>query len=168
MKVYWDKCQAFVDGKVERERIIIIAMLLALIFFLADLFLLGGLLDKQSMQAESLASITRDTQATQFEIENLKASETSLGGSNKQRRDSYSQTLAQLSDTLAVITEGFIPASAMPVALEQILKSSKNLSLLSLENKPVELISGAGPDQNAYLYRHDFYYRGVSPRFVND
>ncbi|MDB4090316.1 hypothetical protein N9527_00285, partial [Pseudomonadales bacterium] len=121
MKVYWDKCQAFVDGKVERERIIIIAMLLALIFFLADLFLLGGLLDKQSMQAESLASITRDTQATQFEIENLKASETSLGGSNKQRRDSYSQTLAQLSDTLAVITEGFIPASAMPVALEQIL-----------------------------------------------
>ena len=89
-----------------------------------------------------------------IEIENLKASETSLGGSNKQRRDSYSQTLAQLSDTLAVITEGFIPASAMPVALEQILKSSKNLSLLSLENKPVELISGAGPDQNAYLYRH--------------
>jgi len=154
MKAYWEKYQAFVDGKVERERIIIIAMLLALIFFLADLFLLGGLLDKRSMQAESLASITRDTQATQFEIENLKASETSLGGSNKQRRDSYSQTLAQLSDTLAVITEGFIPASAMPVALEQILKSSKNLSLLSLENKPVELISGAGPDQNAYLYRH--------------
>lgn len=154
MKAYWEQYKAFVDGKVERERIIITAMLLGLVFFLADLFLLGGLLDKRSMQAESLASITRDTQTTQLELENLKVSETSLGISNRQRRDSYSQTLAQLSDALAVITDGFIPASAMPVALEQILKSSKNLSLLSLANKPVELISGVGPDKNAYLYRH--------------
>lgn len=154
MKAYWERYKAFVDGKVERERIIITAMLLALIFFLVDLFLLGGLLDKRSMQAESLASITRDTQATQLELETLKASGMSLGSSNRQRRDSYSQTLARLSDALAVVTDGFIPASAMPVALEQILKSSSNLSLLSLENKPVELINGAGPDQSAYLYRH--------------
>ena len=80
MKAYWEKYQAFVDGKVERERIIVTAMLLALIFFLADLFLLGGLLDKRSMQAESLASITRDTQATQFEIENLKVGDEILVG----------------------------------------------------------------------------------------
>ena len=83
MKAYWERYKAFVDGKVERERIIIAAMLLALIFFLVDLFLLGSLLDKRSMQAESLASITRDTQATQLELETLKAREMSIGSSNR-------------------------------------------------------------------------------------
>ena len=159
MKEYWLKYAAFVDSKTERERAIIALIFLALIFVLVDTLLLGELLEQRSERAQAIDALDRDMSTLELEVNNAQLSQTALGSSGLQEKNNFMQTLERLELAVADAAQGFIPASAMPLALEQILERSNNLAMVHLENKPVELVSGAGADPKNILYRHGVQFK---------
>lgn len=154
MSEYWEKYAAFVNSKTERERLILLLVLLAVTFVLLDALFLAEQLNKSGQQGRALASIERDMDTLQLEIRNLQLGQSAMGNQVQQEAAQLQETSQRLEEALAHAAAGFIPARSMPLALEQMLGSSEGLALVSLKNKPVELLSGTPGQPESLLYRH--------------
>ncbi|MGB5324146.1 MAG: hypothetical protein WBN40_01810 [Pseudomonadales bacterium] len=154
MSEYWEKYATFVNGKTERERLIIFLILLAITFVLLDAIFTGDLLKKRSQQAKLLSGIERDLDTLQLEVTNLQLGQSAVGSQVQQEAANLQATSERLEVALKNAAAGFIPAQTMPIALEQMLGSSEGLVLVSLKNKPVELLSGRIEQPTSLLYRH--------------
>lgn len=154
MNEYWEKYSALINSKTERERLIVLLVLLACTFVLIDALFMGELLKKRSQQGRMLASVERDLGTLQLEIQNLQLGQSAMGNKMQQEAAMLQETSERLETALANAAAGFIPAQSMPIALEQMLGSSEGLALVSLKNKPVELLSGDVSQPQSLLYRH--------------
>ncbi|MBT8139217.1 MAG: hypothetical protein KJP25_05595 [Gammaproteobacteria bacterium] len=154
MSEYWEKYKSFVNDKTERERLILLLVLLAATFVIIDALLTGELIKKRAQQSKTLASVERDMDTLQLELQNLQLGQSAIGSQLQQEAEKLQATNQQLEEALRSAAAGFIPAQQMPIALEEMLGRSDSLALVSLENKPVQLLSGEPGDPHSLLYRH--------------
>lgn len=164
MNEYWEKFSVFVNEKTLRERVIILLMLIVIVYGLCDLLFMGALLDKQAQKSKQLVGLTESNIVAERELADMMA--VLQGGRESARREQQqlADKLAAVDAELASEASGFVPANLMPRVLEEMLEDTADLSLLKLENKPVELITGdsggelsATPsrdEDSTHLYRH--------------
>lgn len=140
--VCWDKFSSFVHEKTLRERVIILFVVVVLIYGLADILFLGGILENRSRQLNQLNALLESNQVAQQEVQDL-LDQIGEGRLAMQRQQQLlNEKLNHVDRQLASAAMGFIPATLMPKVLEQLLDNSEQLVLLKLENKPVERVTG--------------------------
>lgn len=170
MNENWEKFSLFVNQKTLRERVIILLVGVVVIYGVCDLLFLGGLLDKKNSQTSQLNSVLERNANAETELANLMATLSGDVQADKREQKQLQAKLDKVDAELASAATGFIPATLMPQVLEEILNNSDQLTLIKLENKAVELVTGqstsdkatsseksvasATPDNNSQLYRH--------------
>ncbi|NNC55735.1 MAG: hypothetical protein HKO07_08450 [Pseudomonadales bacterium] len=154
MTEYWEKYASFVNAKTERERFIILLILLAATFVIIDGLFTGNLLKARAQQSKMLVSVERDMSSLQLELQNLQLGQSAAGNQLKLEAERLQETSGKLEEALRSAAAGFIPAQQMPLVLEEMLGRSEGLALVSLKNKPVELLSGQPDKPHSLLYRH--------------
>lgn len=142
MNEYWEKFSHFVNEKTLRERVIILLVAIVLVYGLCDLFFLGGLLDKNAQQDRQLNSVLESNIDAESELQELMATLSGDAQADKREQKQLQEKLDSVDKELASAATGFIPATLMPQVLEEILNNSDKLTLIKLENKAVELVTG--------------------------
>lgn len=170
MNENWEKFSLFVNQKTLRERVIILLVGVVVVYGVCDLLFLGGLLDKKNSQTSQLNSVLESNTDAETELADLMATLSGDVQADKREQKQLQDKLDKVDKELASAATGFIPATLMPQVLEEILNNSDQLTLIKLENKAVELVTGksksdketsseksvasATPDNNSQLYRH--------------
>lgn len=160
MSSYWEKFSVFVNEKTLRERAIIMLVMVVLVYGLCDLLFMGALLDFSSRQSSQLASLQQSNSDAQREIENLMALLSGSREATRRERQQLSDKLTKIDAELSSAASGFVPATLMPKVLEEMLIATRQLTLIKLENIPVEMVAGnsdpdvAGDEDSTQLYRH--------------
>ena len=160
MSSYWEKFSVFVNEKTLRERAIIMLAMVVLVYGLCDLLFMGALLDNSSRQSSQLASLQQSNSDAQREIENLMALLSGSREATRRERQQLSDKLTKIDAELSSAASGFVPATLMPKVLGGMLSATRQLTLIKLENIPVEMVAGnsdqdvAGDEDSTQLYRH--------------
>ena len=160
MSSYWEKFSVFINEKTLRERALIMLVMVVLVYGLCDLLFMGALLDFSSRQSSQLASLQQSNSDAQREIENLMALLSGSREATRRERQQLSDKLTKIDAELSSAASGFVPATLMPKVLEEMLIATRQLTLIKLENIPVEMVAGnsdpdvAGDEDSTQLYRH--------------
>ena len=142
MNEYWEKFSLFVNGKTLRERVIILLVIVVLVYGLCELLFFGAVLDKSNRQTSQLESIAERNLDAESEVQDLMESLSGGRQAIAREQQQLNDKLAKVDEELSSAASGFIPATLMPQVLEEILNNSEKLTLMKLENKPVEVVTG--------------------------
>lgn len=142
MNEYWQKFSLFVNGKTLRERVIILLVIVVLVYGLCELLFFGAVLDKSNRQASQLQSVAERNLDAESEVQDLMESLSGGRQAIAREQQQLNDKLAKVDEELSSAASGFIPATLMPQVLEEILNNSEKLTLMKLENKPVEVVTG--------------------------
>lgn len=152
------KASAYLEAREPRERYLLIAVAVALIYFTADALFLASMLERKGQLQTQLNSMQVANQNSQQQAEHSKVIKAAQQQALTSQLQELRARLHRLDGQLEVATSGFVPAAAMPQLLEQILQAHKGLSLIALENLPVQTLyspeSSADKESSAALYRH--------------
>ena len=156
MNETWQKFVLFVNEKSLRERAIILVVIVVLVYGLTDLILLGGMSEKNARKDGQLTRIENENKQVQQEIEHLSVISDAKTKVAQQKTAQLQAEIDKLDSRLAAAAENFVPAALMAEALSELLKENTELTLLRLENMPVEeVIKKAEEDKHKNgLYRH--------------
>lgn len=164
--------QQKIDGLNQRERVLVFLIALVAVVMLLQIFVIDPLLKQQSIGQTEIAQLTKNI-SQKKNIQVLLDAEIQAGVNRKKikERDELLDELSALDKKVGDSIVTMIPPRLMPQVLEQILSSSNQLKLLSIENKQVVSIveqaeqmsmdDGAGmmkakSDDAQALYRHGF------------
>jgi MSHA biogenesis protein MshJ len=163
MKQYWQRVVTRIDGLTLRERVIIFLMAVLALVTLMNILILEPL----SLEQKKIAQRIQDEQGqivrTRAEIQQKVAERTAdPDAQNRIRITLLQRQLADLQQTVAGVQRGLISPDKMPPLLEDMLRKSTKLRLLSLKKLPVTSMvdmpgdAGAGEPVApvAGLYRH--------------
>lgn len=162
------KATAIINEKTLRERAILMAVAVALVYFVVDFILLGGLLDNNNNLQSKLQGLASANASSAQQAEHQSVIADAQLQRQKLDRDAMLLRLERVDEELLSVTNGFVPAKLMPVVLEEMLLSHKGLKLLALENMPAKSIltdaknktksktksENKKNDDAAQLYRH--------------
>lgn len=157
------------EGFSSRERMLIVAVLLFVLYFLMDQLLLSGLNTTQQSRQDTLSKLQQErlqleTQITLFS--DLSSSDPDKA--KKQQVQVLTSDLERLDDSLSKLSVGLIPADELPVMLQQALAQARDLSLIEVQTLPITQLSlqgkvlnkdysafkPAADDQPAGVYKH--------------
>lgn len=142
MNEYWEKFSLFVNGKTLRERVIVLLVIVVLVYGLCELLFFGAILDKSNRQTSQMESIAQRNLDAESEVQGLMQSLSGGRQAIAREQQQLNEKLAKVDEELSSAASGFIPATLMPQVLEEILNNSEKLTLIKLENKPVEVVTG--------------------------
>lgn len=157
MKVQWMKWLALFDARAKRERLMLGAALLALVFFVFDSLLISSPLNKvraQSALSEQreaeVASLSQQLQGLESELANSAANRTKTLLTMQSRVIELDARLKSFDGTL-------VSPQAAPGLLERLMGRRKSLQMLGLRTlAPVPALARQGdavePELN--VYRH--------------
>jgi MSHA biogenesis protein MshJ len=152
------KASAYIDARTPRERTILIAVTVALIYFVADALLLATLFERNAQLETKLKNTLTANETIQREAEHASVIVAARQQAHSAQKLELRARLQRLDQQLDAATSGFVPANTMPELLEQMLNAHKGLTLQGLENLPVQTIyspeSSADKNSEAALYRH--------------
>lgn len=122
-----------IDSRILRERVLIFLTLLALIFFVWDLLVQGGIDRKQkSLQADA-ARLATEQQALEGQLSALTLSMASDPAIAKKKEiGSLTATISGVEARLAGLSQGLISADLLPKALEDVLQRTASVKLLQV------------------------------------
>ena len=163
MNEQWQLARDYINARNQRERIIILLVAIAVVFFLIDLFWLGSALDKRQQLQDKLSRVEQSNTQAELQLSSLNEAIIQSASINQAEETALKQRVANLDKRLTAMAMGFVPAQLMPEVLETVLKHQSGVKLISLENIAPELIidsqSVDGSTQSVtaedtQLYRH--------------
>lgn len=143
MNDQWQAISGYIDARNERERIILMLVFVALVYFIVDLIWLSGALEKRQQLQSRLERLENDNSTAELQVQALQSASTQIASRNAEERQQLVARLDILNQKLASTASGFIPAELMPEVLEKILREQGGLKLIALENSQPKIVSAA-------------------------
>lgn len=163
MKKYWEALSARVLGLSLRERVLVLAALLALTWVLADTFVLAPLRLKQQAYRQEITAM--QAQVAKLEAQRadvIQAGQADPDAGNRARLAELQGKLARLESALRETGRGLVTPQRMPDVLESLLQRNPQVKLVELATLPVSgvLEGGAqGKTEDAAtvgIYKHGY------------
>jgi MSHA biogenesis protein MshJ len=161
MKAQLERLAARFDALAIRERAVIFASVLVAVLVLVYLIVL----EPSLVQKRRLAGQLADAQKGLQTLLSLKTPTEDPLAQRRAERDALRRQLADVDKTMAQIQRGLVPAERTAKLLEDVLRRSHGLQLVSLRTLPVKRFdpaagagaeSNASPDAERQLYQHTF------------
>lgn len=163
MKQQWETISAKVAAMSQRERAMILAAILAVVWVVFDTLLLAPSLQKQKLYKLEIS-------AKQEEVAQLQAQQAAImqvgkvdpDAGNKARLAALQQKVAQMDAELRAAQNELVSPSRMPRVLESVMQKDPQIKLVALSTLPVSgLMDGVagGKEKNAPafgIYKHGF------------
>jgi MSHA biogenesis protein MshJ len=164
MKEQWLLIQQKIDGLNQRERVLVLATTVVLIFMVIQTLLIDPVLKDREAAQRQIKEIFNELRQKKSETELIQAELTVGVNRNKvKQRKQLQAELNQLDSKIQQSVVAMIPPRLMPQVLEALLVESKGLKLLSLENKAVVPVitqlaaaNGEQGEVQQSLYNHGF------------
>jgi MSHA biogenesis protein MshJ len=138
VKQYWERYAALLDARNSRERALVSAMVLVVVWSLLSALLLDPLLAKKKRLNQEANQQQMQIQKLQAQIEDvLSAGRVDPDAPTRVRLASLSQKLEQSHAALQSVQQNLVPAEKMAHLLGDVLKQNRNLKLVSLRTLPV-------------------------------
>lgn len=171
MKAQWEQWMVKLEALQSRERIMIAAAVLVVLWAVFDSLLLTPMLSKQSLYRQEIAA--NQTDVTNFQQQTqqiIQASRIDPDAGNKQHLAQLQAQLAEKDATLNAMQQELIAPERMPRVLESVLLRDKSVKLVSLTTMPVgSLMEGVdvtavdgkttAPAADFGIYKHGFEVR---------
>jgi len=129
----------------QRERLLIVSTLVAVIYIAFTFLVFGSLDGVQSTREQKLKTL--EQQQTQFDAE-LKLFSSLLNTdpdkAKKQQIRALKAQMLQIEGSLNRLSVGLIPADELPILLKKVLQQTKTLRLQSIQTLPVSELSLQG------------------------
>jgi len=161
MKAQLERLAARFNALAIRERALIFGSVLVAV--LALFYLMA--LEPSLVQKRRLAGQLADAQKSVQTLLSLKTPAEDPLAQRRAERDALRRQLADVDKTMAQIQRGLVPPERTAKLLEDVLRRSRGLQLVSLRTLPVKRfdpVGGAGAESNAapdaerQLYQHTF------------
>ncbi|TSA50733.1 MAG: MSHA biogenesis protein MshJ [Nitrosomonadales bacterium] len=165
MKQQWVVIAAKVQALSQRERVLLLASLLAVVWKVFDITLISSAAKQKDIYRNEITTKQEQvTKLAQQEVDLIKKAKTDPEAENKAHLASLKQRVAQMDADIQVMGRNLVEPTNMPYVLESILQQDKQLKLVSLKTLPVSgLLDGAiapgAKDTKAPLmgiYKHGF------------
>lgn len=151
MKAQWEQWSIKVMAMSQRERLMVLAAALALIWVVCDTLVLSPQLKKQKAYRDEIA-LKRDEasklQAQQVAV--INAAKFDPDADKRQRLDELRGTIADIDTELQKMQRELITPARMPQVLENVLQRDRAIRLVALETLPMaamqSLTQGEGAD----------------------
>jgi len=166
MKLYWEKAAGKVDALSLRERMMIFAAVIFVLFALIRALFLDPLLAQQKKMATQVVQQQEKMKQTQAQIATLiKAKKDDANSPLRERLDKLQQQIADGEAYLQSRRDRLVEPEKMADLLQQVLKRNAHLQLMSLQALPAALVldktakpaaaavSGV-PAQDKRLFKH--------------
>ena len=160
MKAQFERLAARFDALAIRERSIIFGCVLVAVVVVLYLIVLEPSLAQKRRVAAQLAEAQRGLQT----LLSLKTPAEDPLAARRAERDALRRQLADVDKTMAQIQRGLVPPERTAKLLEDVLRRSRGLQLVSLRTLPVKRFDPAGggseanssQDAERQLYQHTF------------
>lgn len=141
MKQHWLKLAKWVDARNLRERVLISAMVAAVLVALLNVLLIDPLRTKQANLVRQVAQDEGKIAAIHAQMQALiQASNIDPNAVSRARLPLLKQQLAQMDETLRGMQKGLVPPDRMAALLGDILRHEGQLQLVSLKTLPASSI----------------------------
>jgi len=138
VKQYWERYAAQLNARNPRERALIFAMALLLMWGLLSALLLDPLLAKKRRLIQEASQQQTQLQQLQTQIETiLSVGRVDPDAETKAKLAALSQKLEQSRAALQSVRQSLVPPEKMGLVLEDVLKQNRNLKLVALKTLPV-------------------------------
>lgn len=147
MKQQWQEWQNKINGLNQRERILQMVTILAVIIMFFQMVLIDPAFADSKKARSQLQAVKLKLQQQESEKQLIEAQ--LIAGVNRHkenRKQQLMEEIAQLDIQIEQSVVAMIPPRLMPQVLEKILQNNHELKLVSLENKLVVPVIDAGDD----------------------
>lgn len=168
MKAQWEPWMGKLEALQSRERIMIAAAVLVVLWAVFDSLLLTPMLNKQNLYRQEIAANRTDVANFQQQTQQIiQAARIDPDAGNKRRLAQLQAQLAERDATLNAMQQELIAPERMPRVLESVLLRDKSVKLVSLTTMPVSgLMDGvaapaadgkaSAPVVDFGIYKHGF------------
>ncbi len=130
--------QQKIDALSQRERVLLLVSAVVVIVMMLQVLLLDPVLADRERVQKQQKELSQKIQQYSAEITVLEAQlQVGVDRQKIKQREQLQQQLDKLNEEIQQSVVAMIPPKLMATVLEQLLKESKGLKLISLENKPV-------------------------------
>lgn len=149
-----------INSRSPRERVIIFAVIIAVIYFALDTYFITPQLQLQQELTDSNQKLQQESLELELVIaEIMKKHQFDPDSQTKRQLENAKAQVAQLDSSLQNAVSGIIPTDIMAAALEQILQKYPSINFISLKNIDAQPITTANPDDPeapplTIMYRH--------------
>ncbi len=167
MKAQWDQWMARLGALQQRERVMVLAGVIVLLWGIFDSLLLTPMLNKQKLYRTEIA--TKQAEVAQFQQQTqqiVAAAQIDPDAGSKQRLAQLQTQLAEKDALLQAMQKELISPDRMPQVLESVLQKDRQVRLVSLTTMPVsgllDAVAVSAPDANTAsmpdigIYKHGF------------
>jgi len=126
-----------IDALSQRERVVVFIALIAVIFYVMNVFLLEPVLSRKKMLETGIAQQRSEIQAIKTQIAALESRQVDPDAANLARRNSITEQLAEIDGSLKSMSQKLVPAQNMKSLLQDMLSHQPRLQLLALRTLPV-------------------------------
>ncbi len=147
------KLQVRFDLLTTREKIIVVATLITVIWSLWDNFFYQDVVRQQTLLTQKQSNLEKQINAQKKTIEQLENNtyvDPNLANQNKLA--TLQQQLTQLQDQMTVGDKKFVPPQLMPRVLEDMLSHSNALTLVNLNTLPIATLLPV--NEQHPIYKH--------------
>lgn len=135
---YWERYAARLNARNPRERALIFAVALLLVWGVLSALLLDPLLAKKKRLTQEASQQQTQLQQLQAQIETiLSVGRIDPDAETKAKLAALSKKLEQSRAALQSVRQSLVPPEKMGLVLEDVLKQNRNLKLVSLKTLPV-------------------------------
>ncbi len=158
MKAKLDLLRERIDSLQTRERILLFAAAVAVLWVLAELTLLSPISAQQNKLQHQINQTRAQLNSQQAELGTLTAQTRHNSESPQQLEvNALRQQVAEMQSELTTFTSGMVDAASLPRILEDVLLKTEKLTVLRLTALPVEEMQLTLADNNtlnAGIYKH--------------
>lgn len=163
MKRQWEAISVKLMAMSQRERLMIMGALLALIWLVFDTLLLTPALQKQKFYGQEISTKQEEVAKLQTQqVAIIQAGKNDPDAGSKAHLAELQQKVAQMDAELLATQSALVPPDRMPKLLGSLLQRGRQVKLVSLITLPVTgLMDGVGGDKEKSapvfgIYKHGF------------
>lgn len=149
----WSELAAKIDARTTRERLVILAVLLAVIYAMVD-FALFAPQARERKQIETKMAEHRRRITLSEDLLNQSVARADPAAIARQRLEAAQQVLAARSQAIEGLASRLIPPQEMPKVLQALSQRQADLRLVSLKTLNAEVVGALAATQSGGLYRH--------------
>lgn len=151
----WEMIEAFVNGRSQRERVLLLITGGALVVSMVYSLLIAPINENIASIQEEKNSLTQQYEATHNQLLALQGA-VNKGGLVKSNTElQLEELLAKKNESLAKFKNKIIPAIRIPYLLESMLRDLSNLKLISMETiERVPFNENKDSHDSSVLYKH--------------
>jgi len=137
MKKMWLKYAGKFDAMSKRERIMVAAAALVVLFFGIEMGMIEPLIAKQKIAQQRIDQQGTDLRTAQAQVSSIQPRLKDPEAANRAALERLKQEVATIDTKLKGMEQTLVPPTQMPALLGDILRQNRNLKLVSLRTLPV-------------------------------